>query len=1038
MGFVIKSRWIGAESFLTLVVLFSSSLVALGALICGRDKIYGPFISEQIEFITELGNKSRTKAWLIRNWGVFVILSATFLSAQTWFAGGNSVAGGDLSPPNGFSWVGSLFAPWVWNGTNLGGPGTFQSELPWASLLEIVHFIGLSSGFAERAWCTAAFVLAGLAVYFSLRSFGLRTVGSLFGALVYCYNPFVLTNVGPNPLYLATLAIIPLFVLTVLAIGERRISVWIGILIFSLSTPFIGYAFINPPLAVMAAGSIILTPILVWFLWGKRAFVRTLNALVIAIPLMLLLSLYWIVPQLISIKGAATGELSSISSWTWTEIRSQLNNSFWLNTTWAWGYPSSFPYAKSYGQLPLRILRYFIPAASFLALALAQHENVSYRRKILAVIGAVISLFFVLLANGTLFPGRLIFNFLYSLPLGWLLREPGKLLFFAGFGYALLIGITVELTSEIVEGLAWPQVRVFGFIEISKLKSIKFIMGVCLALLIGFTTLPMVDGSFVAKMSNAQSQTYSHVTLPTYWTTMSTYVNRRGSNELLMMPPDDFYQMPYSWGYYGADGFLVDLFSKKVIDPNGQGYYPGQPNIISAVSLFAGYVLSHKWLFADEILRSLGANEVLLRGDIVSPFPGRSIIAPKVLLAALRIDPYLDLVKTYGPLVLLKRTTSSLGLNSFVMDNSKSPSLTDLTLLPKDSAIVSGNKRAGIPYIVELPLSAWSIVGNVASVDVPEFSDWTYSLISNGNPVSVSAMEHGTSRSDKLNVTLERGSRGSILRLQEDFGARLLSDGNFTHGLWQNIVGDCNNADGTVAAQSMVARIVPRAGPESTNALDLSTRYDTACESRSIAWTSGSVIVNFSYRNLRGGAPSICVYAIGPNECLPTGALSNTKSWTTYRSVVTPPANTHGLALFLYSGDLVPGSLTDNQYARVSVYSISFFSRIDVLANPISKDTSPVALIESFSSYSKNWQGPSNGLHVILDGMKNGWLVPEGSKNSVKPYYSLSSLVEFSSLASLYSGVFLCALALILLTVKRIKLNAFRDGKRIVGGTIRD
>ena len=65
----------------------------------------------------------------------------------------------------------------------------------------------------------------------------------------------------------------------------------------------------------------------------------------------------------------------------------------------------------------------------------------------------------------------------------------------------------------------------------------------------------------------------TRVSVPAYWTAMASYLNGSAPpGNLLVLPEDDFYQMPYTWGYYGADGFIRDLIARNVVDPVAQGY----------------------------------------------------------------------------------------------------------------------------------------------------------------------------------------------------------------------------------------------------------------------------------------------------------------------------------------------------------------------------------------------------------------------------------------------------------------------------------
>ena len=58
---------------------------------------------------------------------------------------------------------------------------------------------------------------------------------------------------------------------------------------------------------------------------------------------------------------------------------------------------------------------------------------------------------------------------------------------------------------------------------------------------------------------------------------MASYLNSWAPpGNLLVLPEDDFYQMRYTWGYYGADGFITGLIARNVVDPVAQGYSPAR------------------------------------------------------------------------------------------------------------------------------------------------------------------------------------------------------------------------------------------------------------------------------------------------------------------------------------------------------------------------------------------------------------------------------------------------------------------------------
>jgi len=69
-----------------------------------------------------------------------------------------------------------------------------------------------------------------------------------------------------------------------------------------------------------------------WWLEGKAAAVRAVKMLTGGVPLLVIASAYWIVPSVLQLRVVATGQLSPLSSWAWTEGRSTLANGLWLNT----------------------------------------------------------------------------------------------------------------------------------------------------------------------------------------------------------------------------------------------------------------------------------------------------------------------------------------------------------------------------------------------------------------------------------------------------------------------------------------------------------------------------------------------------------------------------------------------------------------------------------------------------------------------------------------------------------------------------------
>jgi hypothetical protein len=742
----------------------------------------------------------------------------------------------------------------------------------------------------------------------------------------------------------------------------------------------------------MVVATIVLSPVFVFLVWGREDGRRALRTVAIGVPLLALLSCYWVVPALLSLGGASSGQLSATSSWTWTESRSGMANAFWLNTTWAWAYPRYFPFAARYAAFPLTVIRYLIPAVAFVALPLGSKLGAPRETRRITMLVGTGALFFVVLATGTLWPGKVVFDPLYHLPLGWLLREPGRLLLFAGLAYAVLVGITVDI---VVDLLAKPTGLLRGSRFTSRWlspTSARWALGAVLAAVLLVTNEPLALGGMVVPAGRANTVATTHVSVPRYWTSMAEFINRsEAKGNVVVLPPDDYYQMPYTWGYYGADGFIQDMLDRNVLNPSGQGYWPGQQEVIAAVNLIANTALAQNWYLLDQLLTSVGTPEILLRGDINPSYPGRAIVSPAALQVALERDPYLVVAHRDGPLVLYARRGSIRSSVGYTTVDNTSPDLTDLAVLPAGTALVPGPMRPGIPALIEANPSQWKINDGVATLVVPMRLGWTYAARAISGSVTGFAALGESQQSSPLITSEIRGPTGNSLRFSFPVTSNQVPNGNFAQGLWEPQVGDCNAANPAPARAQMQASVLRNAGPGGSNALKLVAGLDTACESQKVAWTSGPVLLRIQTRNLAGAGPRLCLYAIGPNQCIPLPPVPITSTWSTYGATAVPPAGTTGLALFLYADGPGAGTKSVNEYSDAALYGATI--RPLVVATPTLLPANRPRLVISDSSYSADWTGPVGGTHVLVDGMKNGWLLPPGVPVSPTPYYRQAWMV---------------------------------------------
>jgi hypothetical protein len=903
--------------------------------------------------------------------GAAVVGVIAALAVQSWFIGGSAIAGGDLTPPYGLTWLAQLFDPWVWNGSNLGAPGVLELQAPWGAVLYLTHALGGSAGLAERFWCSLLFVGAGLAAFGLLRVLRFGSVASVLGALIYLFNPYVVSSVGTNTVFLAAMVLLAVYPAIVFAVATGRWRARAGMLTIVLSAPLLGFAYNNPPLVGMVVVAIVGSVVIAWWLEGKAAAVRALRMLTGGVPFLVIASAYWIVPSVLQLRVIATGQLSPLSSWAWTEGRSTLANGLWLNTIWAWPYSSYYPYAHLYEEFPLDLVRYLLPAFAFASLAFVvfRHRSGSQpRRSRLTISVAAVALFVVVFSTGTNAPGSVVFDPLCRLPHGWLLQQPGRFLMVGGLAYSVLAAVSITTLGE-----EWR----FHRAEISSLSQHRGLLERAVLLsLVGAVMIipgfPLLSGAIVRGPIDGFPS--SHVSLPAYWAATARYLNTQASpGSLLVLPPDDFYQMPYRW-YYGNDGFISNLLTRHVVDPTGQGYQTSSAELLTSTQQIASSLLAHDWLLANRLLDAVGTSEILVRGDIEANFPGRDIIAPAALAAALSRDPGVSLVYHDGPLRVFRLRQASgefVTASNIVTVDSAVPDLRALALFAKPMTVVSGPPRAGYTAVLQAPpVSQWVLDGPTLSTFIHEGSGWRYRFAELAPITSRSVVAEPPSRRAAAPFIERRvaSTHGVSVIVSLQLGRNLLRDGGFAHGLWQP-VSNCDDVPGTTSLAHIRAVVEPHAGPGGTSALRLSANADTACEIQLSAWRSGAILVSVWTRNVSGATPSICLWEAPLDHCKAILPLSSGSGWIHYQQVVVPDSGTTSLSLYLYAN----GKAIE-EYGGIGMFVFPTQDVPVILGYPTTHPASGAKLLASPDSYAPGWRGPTGAIKVCVDGMRNGWL----------------------------------------------------------------
>jgi len=120
------------------------------------------------------------------------------------------------------------------------------------------------------------------------------------------------------------------------------------------------------------------------------------------------------------------------------------------------------------------------------------------------------------------------------------------------------------------------------------------------------------------------------------WSDVAARLAGPEAGRVLVLPLNDFYQMPTTWGYYGADTLLVSLTERQVVQRQTGSYLAGNRSFDQLVGDVETFLLQGNPSAALERLRTLGVRYIVLRHDLAVGFPGRTFTDPA------RLAPLLD------------------------------------------------------------------------------------------------------------------------------------------------------------------------------------------------------------------------------------------------------------------------------------------------------------------------------------------------------------------------------------------------------------
>ncbi len=884
-------------------------------------------------------------------------LILTLIVVQTWFQAGTFIASGDVSPFIRDNIAAESSSVWSHSLTG-GGSASFEAAARTPELLtiKIAHAVGASNETAQRVFYTVLALAVVASAIFLARTFVPPGFAAGLAGLVALFNPYMLQNL-PNPLPMTAITIMALSAGILLRAARGDTISPLALVAVSLLTCYLA---LNPPLLAVVAGWAVLMCLVASAIVGSGGTRRAARLVVRAMPWVVLVNLWWLVPYALTFASAGNGfgitAETDIRAWAWTQARLSIPNVLTVSGGWGWRYPEYFPYASSLDRGAWASLKFGLPAVAILAVPFTIRDR---RRVPIVFVSLVLALTF--LAKGIHPPFSEVNLYLYDhVPGLWLLREPlSKLGLALVLCYVVLIGMAVSAVGRLARENVGSASRAARTIT----------TGIAIGALL--YPSPLWTGRVISDEHPILPP--EHVALPAAWRVLAEEVNTSPIvGKAIVLPLDDFYQMPTTWGYYGVDSIPRSLLERPTIQPLPGGYYgelPGYAALLESVET----ALNQRDIAAiPRVLRSLGVSHIIVRDDLDPAFASRPMPDPAPLEETLASTPGIEAVGDFGvahlyelrslspligtvdqavlapelgaeavPLVvgaisgvavvdgamegrsvgaadtatpLEARTPLELDAGpaiaairavetqSFEITNDQGADGSALVLRPMSSVVIGSDRFASDPFRIDLPprarVAAIGVNGHVVPVE-----DGPTVL---GIPSNASVTAYGSSPADLSSRLLLR-------------------------------VVDCHAFDDrSIEDAGLSATALP---DEPGLAVRLQARTHSACVTIPVrGYRPGRPYeISFGHRTLGGSAARVCVFEKGPNVCASTPRFESSSEWSRYRAVIDPDPGTTALQLIVYADGGRDPSVTTTEYRDIGASALTVLKTEPVHLDPPSR-----------------------------------------------------------------------------------------------------